>query len=164
MGKYSPAFKAKMVHKMLLPGGISANALSSQVGVSQGALSRWLREARNGQSMAKKNHKKWTASEKFRVIAAASELSDEDLGELLRREGVHEARLQEWRETAEGALQARPRKRGASAEEKKIKALERELRRKEKALAEAAALLVLQKKMQAYLAGEDIYTTEKPEE
>ena len=78
---------------------------------------------------------------------------------MLRREGLHEAQLKSWRDAAAGALTsaeaapagpltAKQRRRLAGAE-KRVKELERELRRKEKALAEAAALLMLEKKLQA---------------
>jgi len=96
--------------------------------------------------------KKWTPEEKLRVLAAAQELKGEELGALLRGEGLHEAQLREWQQAAAGALSgtaseplpAKERKRLAAAE-KRVKELERELHRKEKALAETAALLVLEK-------------------
>ena len=86
----------------------------------------------------------------------AAALDEEELGALLRREGVHEAQLAEWRESAlSGALQSlsgkTPR---AAAPSKRERELERELRRKEKALAEAAALLVLRGKLEALSAEE----------
>ncbi|NOK00105.1 MULTISPECIES: transposase [Myxococcus] len=96
--------------------------------------------------------KKWTPEEKLRVQAAAQELKGEELGALLRGEGLHEAQLREWQQTATGVLSgtaseplpAKERKRLAAAE-KRVKELERELHREEKALAETAALLVLEK-------------------
>ena len=82
----------------------------------------------------------------------ATRLSDEELGAFLRKEGIHESHLETWRQSMLEALRASPKaskgtKRG-NVEAKRIKALERELRRKEKALAETAALLVLKKKAQ----------------
>ena len=73
----------------------------------------------------------------------ASRLSDEQLGAFLRREGLHEATLREWRAAA---LEALGTPKTARAETRRVRELERELRRKDKALAETAALLVLQKK------------------
>jgi hypothetical protein len=79
----------------------------------------------------------------------ASKLGAQELGEFLRREGLHEETLEEWRGAALEALQptAAPRARGG--DRKRIKQLEREIARKDRALAETAALLVLQKKVQA---------------
>ncbi len=48
--------------------------------------------------------KKWTAGEKLRVVVEASKLSDDVLGEFLRREGLHAASVDEWRALAEGSL------------------------------------------------------------
>jgi hypothetical protein len=86
-------------------------------------------------------------------VLEASGLSEEELGAFLRREGVHEAELGAWRakalEAAEGALKAPHGKRSKNtAERRKIRDLERELRNKDKALAEVSALLILKKKIQ----------------
>ncbi len=72
----------------------------------------------------------------------------EEFGAFLRREGLHSHQLQEWREEVLKELAPLARKPQSKKDERdeKIKALERELRRKDKALAEASALLILQKK------------------
>ena len=149
---YSDGFKAQMVKKMLPPSGMSAHALAAETGLNQSSLSRWLRDARIVGVM-NQPAKQWTASEKLRVVAEASRLDDAALGVLLRREGLHKAELDAWKSAAEGALSpsgssSSAAKRKVSLESKRIATLERELRRKDKALAEAAALLVLQKKVQ----------------
>ena len=79
-------------------------------------------------------------------------LEGEELGEFLRREGVHLAELEQWRKLAEQALQGEPKRLPPSKEMRKLKA---ELARKEKALAEAAALLVLKKKVAEIWGDED---------
>jgi transposase len=78
-------FKARMIQRMTGPEGISATALSSQVGVSQPTLSRWVRERSLGGMNDEKPSKRrtWTAAEKFRVVQEASQLADGDLGGLL---------------------------------------------------------------------------------
>jgi hypothetical protein len=102
-----------------------------------------------------------TAAEKVRIVMEAAAIPPDELGAYLRREGVHEAELEQWRAAAmEGAAAAlegasTPKPAGRGPEGKRIKDLERELRRKDKALAEAAALLVLQKKVRALLADGD---------
>jgi transposase len=81
------------------------------------------------------------------------------LGALLRREGLHEADLErfreEVREAATRGFATGRRKRGLSPEEKQVRRLKKELARKEKALAEAAALLVLRKKAEAFFLWEE---------
>ena len=158
---YPQSFKEAMVQRMTGPTQASASTLAQEVGVAQSSLSCWLREARTLGPM-KNKHKKptqearcpreWTTEEKLNAVVPAADLSGEEFGAFLRREGLHEAQLQEWREALQAALDPGKRKKGkrASAEAKRIKQLEKELRRKDKALAEVTALLVLQKKMQAF--------------
>jgi transposase-like protein len=179
---FSPEFKEAMVRKMAAPGGKSANALSAEVGIAQTTLSRWLREASNLTHVPRKKKKPkapvtaqppesavrprrpqdWSPEEKMRVLREADGLDDAELGGLLRREGLHEANIEQWRQTVtEAALSALGGRKQRSAEQKKVRQLERELQRKDKALAEAAALLVLQKKVRALWGDEDESTTEE---
>lgn len=161
---YTEAFRSQMVRRMLGPPERSATSLAKEVGVSQAQLCRWRLKAISVAAMAKDiptqrtDERKWTPEEKFRLLVKADGLEGEALGAFLRREGLHESQLRSWRDAAAGALGAEAAPPGASkAEErraaaeakKRIKELERELRRKEKALAEAAALLMLEKKLQA---------------
>jgi transposase len=154
--KHSEKFKEKMVAKMTGPSRMSANALSKECGVGQPTLSKWLRDARVP-AMAKtkpSGSKRWTPEEKLRVVLAAAAAGDSGLGALLRREGLHESDLERLREEIQGAVVAgmRPAPRGESADAKRVKELEKELRRKEKALAETAAILVLRKKLSAFFS------------
>ena len=154
---YTDSFKAKMVQRLSAPNAISAIRLSKEVGVSQSALSRWLEVARTVVPMTKDRPSDRvvqtsgsvrSASEKIRIVMAAAALGPGELGAFLRREGVHEAEVEQWREAMTIALDGgatKPSSRGADS--KRIKELERELRRKDRALAETAALLVLQKKV-----------------
>jgi transposase-like protein len=164
---HSEGFKARMVQRMSGPEGISATALSREVGLAQPTLSRWLREAttldrmtkrskakRNGQGTPHKSPRQWSTQEKLRVVVEAAALSDADLGAFLRRQGLHEAQLRQWREAIAAALGERM-KRKPSAQAHEVKVLRKELLRKEKALAELAALLALQKKVQALWGDED---------
>ncbi len=157
-----------MVGRMSGHGARSASALADEVGVSQVTLSRWKREAssvgamkgKRGSSSSKavtgQRPKDRAAQNKLRLLTEASALSGEELGAFLRREGIHEADLERWRESSLDGLSGDVvAKSQADRANKKIVKLEKELRRKEKALAEAAALLVLQKKVQALWADED---------
>lgn len=142
------SFKTKMVQKMLPPNGRSAGALAEETGLPQPTLSRWLREA-GTVGIMNIPARKWTLVEKLRVLIEASRLDESRLGEFLRREGLHEAQLKQWRAEVEAALHDGSKRGTRSAAGRRIKELERELRRKDKALAEAAAILVLQKKAAA---------------
>jgi transposase-like protein len=161
--KYSAAFKTKMVQKML--GGRSANSLAQEIGVNQPTLSKWLRDAGSLQPVkrrvqdepAKTDGRRpddWSAEEKLEAVLEVRRISRSELGEFLRRRGLHEEQLRQWEAAAVDSLRGRKAP-GKSAESKRVKELERELRRKEKALAEAAALLVLRKKAEALWGDED---------
>lgn len=96
----------------------------------------------------------------MRVLREAEGLAGEELGALLRREGLHQSQLDQWRQAVdEAAMSALGGRKQRSAEQKRIRNLEREVKRKDKALAEAAALLVLQKKVRALWVDEDDDTT-----
>ena len=158
MPQYSPAFKSRMLRRLVGPSAMSANALAHEVGVGQPLLSRWLRESRNVAGMGASRKKKWTGAEKLRIVIAARGLSETELGVLLRREGVHEAELTAWQAAAEAALNDAGRRAPRSADAQRIHELERELRRKDAALAETAALLVLKNKVQAIWGDGDATT------
>jgi len=167
--RYSAAFKAKVIERMLGPDQRTAISLSRDTGVSQVTLSRWKREARTLGFMSKnpsKREKKSrrvrrTALDRLRIVIEAAELSGEELGALLRREGLHSEELERWREQALTSLESPRRGRDKSPEQKELESVRRELRRKEKALAETAALLALKKKAQAIWGDEDDDTDER---
>lgn len=144
-----------MVQKMTGPGARSAVALSASAGVPQPTLSRWLREAGSVSGMkskrppsAKPHSKSRSPQDKLRLIIEAAALSGDELGEFLRREAIHEADLTRWRESSLEGLSGKVTEAAtADATDKRLRKLEKELQRKDKALAETAALLVLQKKV-----------------
>jgi len=160
---YSKKFRARLIQRLTGPEAVTQKELAMETGVSQGTLSRWLKEATVGVMPKDKNsprrkRRKRTPEEKFRLVAESMLLTGEALGAFLRREGLYEDELdqlrEEVRDAAVSGLQPKKR-RGRSPEQRRIAKLEKELLRKEKALAEAAALLVLQGKVRAFLASED---------
>ena len=171
--EYSEKFKAALVRRMAGPRAVSASALEVEVGVPQPTLSRWLREAGSLGGMAEDDGKRgtktrarktWTATEKMRVLHAANGVDEATLGEILRREGLHSDDLRRWRDEAlQGLSPGGADKQATAADRARIKELERELHRKEKALAEAAALLVLRKKLEALHWFEDDAPTDSSE-
>jgi transposase-like protein len=154
MRYYSEDFKRTAVAKLSSPGGPSATLLSEELGISQSSLSRWLRErvtlTINGEDMKQRRSDDWTAEEKVAAVLDYEKLPQEQRGTFLREKGLHEATVGRWKlEIVEG-MKLKPFAQGKKdPQQKRIAALERELRRKESALAEAAALLVLKKKADA---------------
>jgi hypothetical protein len=117
--------------------------------VPQPTLSLWLKSASivsvvNDDDETKPRAKRpedWTPREKLSAVEEATSLSDAELGGWLRRKGRTEEHLRQWRDTALSGFSTRP-SRADGEERKRVKELERELKRKDKALAETAALLV----------------------
>ena len=112
-------------------------------------------QGENREADAARPAKSWTAEEKLRLVLEAAKLSEQELGAFLRREGVHAAQLEQWRQVVTSAATEalQPNRKAASArpsptESRRIRELERELRRKDKALAEVTALLALKKKLE----------------
>lgn len=174
MAKYSEKFKEKMVRRLIGPNAISASQLAQEVGVSQPTLSQWLRrparlramtsgndgEQRNGSAPElPRRPQDWPPAERLAVVLEARTVAEAHLGGFLRRKGLHEADLNEWRrvalDAAETALAGQmggrkmPSRDGRRVKdlEREVKELHEDLRRKEKALAEVTALLVLKKKV-----------------
>lgn len=160
MKAYSETVKARMIARLVGPRAVSATALCKETGISQATLSRWLAGAAKIEPVAKKHERRAgerrpvatdttrrgrarSGAEKLAIVARAAELEGEELGAFLRTEGVHLAELEQWRKLAEEALGAGKR----LAPSKETRRLKAELARKEKALAETAALLVLKKKV-----------------
>ena len=168
---YSAAFKASMIKKMTGRTAVTATVLASETGVSQATLSRWKREASSVLSVPKskpappterpepKRAQDWTPEEKFRALMETSALPGPELGEYLRRHGLYSDQLSTWRAEAMGALGHQPAKGKRTPEQREIRRLEREVRRKDKALAETTALLVLKKKFDALFVDEDSDTS-----
>jgi DNA-binding transcriptional MerR regulator len=164
-----------MMQRMVGPRRVSAGALSKEVGVSQPTLSLWLKAAGrvavvsdDEEPKAKaKRAEDWSPQQKLAAVMEAARLSDTALGEWLRRKGLTEEHLRQWLEALEERAAAvfDPREPRVSAESRRrVQELERELRRKDKALAETAALLVLQGKVQALWAEEDASTRQSSDE
>ena len=159
-----------MVSKLVGPHAVSANALAKETGLAQATLSRWLKEASTLKKKMPKDDEKppaakqlqeWTPEEKFAVVLEAASLTEGELGVFLRGKGLTTAILDEWREQAMTGLRGTKQVSGTVVGSKRIKDLERELARKDKALAEAAALALLQKKVQALFWAEDDDTDPK---
>ena len=155
MKGYSEQFKSAMVAKIAVSDGISASALSQEVGIPQQTLSRWVKEyaklgGNGGGRMKSKRPEDWTAEEKLKALLEYDKLDEEQRGKYLREKGLHSIHLQRWQwEFIEAYASKKKKTRGGDPKQKRIKELEKELRRKDKALAETAALLVLKKKAQA---------------
>ena len=153
MKQYSEEFKSSIIAKLLPPNSISVPELAQETGVPKDTLYTWrIKHLRaHGDALVKQVPSDELSSEaKFAVLIETASLNEVELSEYCRRKGLYPEQISAWRNTCQQANALAPvqvdRDR-LRQQAKAIKQLETELRRKEKALAEAAALLVLQKKV-----------------
>jgi len=165
---YSTSFKLQAVKKALnRPEGVSVTAIASSLDISKSALHSWLKKARS-QSLesthctesadmtTEKRPQDFTLEERLEIIIACGALDDQGIGELCRKQGLYPHHITQWKrdfiDQQAGSKNAENRSDIKALKAKNL-SLSKELTRKEKALAETAALLVLQKKF-AILMGE----------
>ncbi len=151
-----PTERREAVIRRMLNEAISIPALARETGITAWTLYQWRRMAQTSGAAvnAPKKHEKISALRKMAMVVETAALNEAELGEYCRRHGVYPEQIKTWRaaceQATEGGLVPVSRLREAKkTDHKRIKELERELHRKEKALAEAAALLTLRKKAAA---------------
>ncbi len=135
--------------RMLLPESAAPQVVSREIGVGVDTLERWRAE-----SLARPAKERvWTAAARLEAVITTAAMDDASRSAWCRENGVYAQQLQQWRDNAVRALAAPEQVRASPSQTKedrrRIKELEPEVRRKDKALAEAAALLVLSKKAEA---------------
>lgn len=144
---YSDEFKNAIRLKILNRGQRSAAEICAEEGVNYSTADNWVRSRGKSMDMkSRKNSSKYSAEEKLKFIVETGSLSESELGAYLRKEGLFPAQLDEWRKEFILSMSSM-KKSKKDARDERIKKLERELLRKDKALAEASALLILQKKV-----------------
>ena len=145
-------FRRAAVEKFQSRGSRSVEEVARVLGVSSWSLYQWTKRYGNAEGM-KKNRRPGdrSAQEKLKAVIEYEGLSGDKQGEYLRREGLHSEHIGAWKKSMEAGLASMGGVDGATRSERaldkrKIKELEKELHRKDRALAETTALLVLKKK------------------
>ena len=158
MPRYSEDRKKAILSKLLPPFSLTVAEVSRNEGIGLQTLYNWRNQAREqGQPMPgnKTTPDDWTSETKLATIIETSGLSETELSEYCRRKGLYIEQIKVWRANAlqgfnSSKQQSLKYKRQQQTDKKHIKQLQRELNRKDKALAETAALLVLRKKLEAF--------------
>ncbi len=157
MNKYPEELKASIIARMLPPNNVSVADLVRETGIPNDTLYTWRRNAQNVDATARVKPSDGLGSkEKFNVVLETASLNEVEVGEYCRRKGLFPQQISAWREIcrqAHAPLVPKADREKLRNQAKEIKWLETELRRMEKALAEAAALLVLQKKVRTLWEG-----------
>jgi len=156
--------KEAILNKMMSPYPPTILALSKQEGISEATLYNWRKQLRQeGRPVPEhdRTSENWSAQTKFAVVVETAAMTETELAQYCRSKGLYPDQVKAWRDTAIASQDESQQATAASQQQgrdyrKQIKRLETDLARKEKALAEAAALLILQKKMRAlWEGGED---------
>lgn len=161
MNRYSPERKAAILRKLLPPLNMSVAEVSRQENISNVTLYTWRKQLLEKGVVVPDSQSpdQWSAEAKLAVVAETLAYSEVELNEYCRKKGLFPEKVKAWK--AAFLNGQRPTEKPSKAElkaaakealrdKKEIHQLKKELRRKEKALAEAAALLVLQKKLDAF--------------
>lgn len=156
MARYGQTFKDRAVARLLPPESAAIDVVAREIGIAAGTLERWREEARSRPARGRA----WTAAGRLEAVVTTAAMNEAELSAWCRSHGAYPQDLAKRRASATTALAApeelRASPQATRADRKRIKELERELLRKDRALAETAALLVLSKKVQAIFSkGED---------
>lgn len=154
---YTKEFKASVLKRLEEPTKDTITSLSDELGVPRTTIYQWIKKAETDKKNISINNKptsKWTSEDKFHVVLETAPLTESELAEYCRRKGIFVDEVKTWKEQCLKANQAamedpKELKESLKVEKELNKKLEKELRIKEKALAETAALLVLRKKANA---------------
>ena len=149
MARYGEAFRNRVVARLLPPESANVGAVAKEIGVSVQTLERWREEAQSRPARGRA----WTAGARLEAVITTAAMDEAGRSAWCREHSVYPAELDKWRLSARTALaepeEARASPQATRQDKKRIKELERELLRKDRALAETAALLVLSKKVAA---------------
>lgn len=152
--KYSEEFKASIIARLLPPNNASVPEVAKETGIPKDTLYTWRLKYRGAHGSQAGQSSQYSAEEKLSIVIETASLNEVELGEYCRRKGLYPEQIDGWKSALVQGLRQAPSKvdrEQMQTQSRTIKQLERELHRKEKALAEAAALLILQKKFQALL-------------
>jgi hypothetical protein len=144
------------VARLLPPESAALEVVAREVGVGAGTLERWREDAQSRPARGRA----WTAGARLEGVIATAAMNEAGRSAWCREHGVYPGELEKWRASCTQALaepeEARASPQATRADRRRIRELEREVLRKDRALAETTALLVLSKKVAAiFNKGED---------
>ena len=160
MRRYSEAVKADVRRRMSPPQRQSVARISEELGIHVMTLYKWRKTWRlQGEVVpaSEREPEGWSAADKFTVVVETAGLNSTELSAYCRERGLYPEQVERWRQASQDAnekpvltlREQRELEKLRAQDQREIKRLQKELRKKEKALAEAAALLLVTKKMQA---------------
>jgi len=163
MARYSNERKSSILNKLLPPLNKTVAEVAREEGISAQTLYNWrfkVKESGVPVPGRTPTTEQWSADAKLAVVIEITSLSESEISQYCREKGLYVEQVKDWREQCLGGFQnsreqAQAASKQAKSDRAEIKYLKKDLRRKEKALAETAALLVLRKKLNALLGEDD---------
>jgi len=166
MRRYSEAVKADVRRRMGPPHRQSVAEISKELGIHVISLYKWRKAWRLQGEVVPASHKDpegWGPADKFTMVLETAGLNATELAAYCRERGLFAEQVDRWRQAAQDSnaqpllttAEQKDIEKRQQADQREINRLQQELRRKEKALAEAAALLIASKKIQAYWAEDE---------
>ena len=157
---YDAAVRAAIRKRMSPPNRESVAAIARSTGITTQTLYNWRAQWQKEGDLVPATSKapeQWSPGDKLAAVIQAAGLSGSDLGAFCRERGLYPRQLARWRQAAEDAnsptapsmADHKELQRRNQEQAREIRRLERELRKKEKALVEAAALLMVSEKCKA---------------
>lgn len=156
--KFTDDFKKQAVEKAVTRSGkMTIGHVAKDLGVGYSTLQKWIRQSdiSGGVSNPPTNQRpsEWTAKQRLEAVQATFHMTETEVSAYCRCHGIYSHHISEWQKEFESMASPQEQLKAEREEKRQLKAenkaLQKELRRKEKALAEASALLILQKKAQA---------------
>lgn len=148
---YSIGFRNNLLKKVLPPENRTPKEVAAEAGVAEWTLRRWLKMT-NGSILPEGNSEiapmGRNAVEKLKVLLDSRRIPESDMGSWLREQGLHSEHLPLYEQELVDIVNEKSDKQKKRERElkKENNRLQRELKRKDKALAEMAALITLKKK------------------
>jgi len=174
MSKYTSAFKQQALEKVLNRAeGVKISTIAKEQGIGLSTLEYWITlskrqvqkgdasnpfETSEGRITHDKRPEDWSYAERFAMLMECAHLNEEQMSERCRQQGLFPFHLKQWQKDFENPPQPKsraPKNTELSELKQENRSLSKELNRKDKALAEAAALLLLQKKVAQLWAEEE---------
>lgn len=164
MPSYSEERRQAVVTQLLPPHNLSVREIAEKENISVATVYKWRKEARaEGRCLpdtAAQGAEGWSSRDRFTAVVEAAAMNATEVAEYCRRRGLYPEQLQRWRHDCEQAAslsrgQQQREALEARQQRQRIRELERDLKRKNEALAEAAALLTLRKKAAAIWGEEE---------
>ena len=150
---YSKAFVEQALVKVFSRGDRTVSSVADDLNMKCHTLKSWMKREsmskRHGLEKKEKRPQDWSSEEQLRALQESHALSGDALAAWCREQGVFAHHLTEWKSAFCAESKTAPGHRELRVLKDENDQLKRELLRKEKALAEAAALLILQKKFRA---------------